>query len=166
MSITARQAAEHAGLWKADRGQAPHYSWAWQTATGWTCIACPLDDCDWHHDDPVGQPSAPESLEAKIREHLESHDLVDFLRSLQAARDGSVAVRESNNRAWDVVNLHRLRAIKRGEHPTSDPVAQMLSAALVGTAEHDDVREELTGLSDGVAGAQGIASVRLSDRTL
>ncbi|MCX4885900.1 hypothetical protein [Streptomyces sp. NBC_00847] len=158
MTITERQAAEHAGLWKADRGQAPHYSAAF-TGGGWTCIACPLDDCDWHHDDPVARPTAPEVLEQMVREHLAGHDLTDFLRSLQAARDSVVAVRESNNRAWDVVSLHRLKAIHRGEHPTTDPVAQMLSAALVGTPEHEDVRRQVTELSDGVAGAQGIASV-------
>ncbi|MEW2402167.1 hypothetical protein [Streptomyces sp. NPDC046862] len=165
MTISERQAAEHAGLWKADRGQAPHYTAKGFLGTGWTCIACPLDGCDWHHDDPVDRPTAPEELEAMVREHLEGHSAVDFLRSLQAARDAIVATRESNNRAWDVVNLHRLRAIKRGEHPTMDPVAQMLSAALVGTAEHDDVRRELTETSEGVAGAQGIASVPAAERT-
>ncbi len=49
-----RTAAEHAGHWKADNSQAPHYSTghtAW-----WTCLACPLDDCDWHHDDPHDNP--------------------------------------------------------------------------------------------------------------
>ncbi|MCF1592393.1 hypothetical protein [Streptomyces muensis] len=152
-----RRAAEHAGLWKADRGKPPHYSRALFGA-GWTCFACPLDDCDWHHDEPVSQPSDPAELETRVREHLESHDLVDFLRSLQTARETTEAVRESSDRAWDVVSLHRLRAVHRGEHPTTDPVAQMLSAALVGTAEHEDVRRELTALSEGVAGAQNIAS--------
>lgn len=165
MSISERQAAEHAGLWKADRGQAPHYGGRGGLVSGgWTCIACPLDDCDWHTDDPVSMPMDPALIEAAVREHLESHDLVDFLRSLQAARDASVAVRESNNRAWDVVSLHRLRAIQRGEHPTADPVAQMLSAALVGSQEHEDVRREVTELSQGVAGAEGIASVPAADR--
>ncbi|MFJ4473264.1 hypothetical protein ACIP2X_38020 [Streptomyces sp. NPDC089424] len=164
MSSTERQAAEHAGLWKADRGKAPHYTAKGFLSTGWTCFSCPLDDCDWHHDDDVSRPSAPAVLDGLMREHLASHDLVDFLRSLQAARDGIVAVRESNNRAWDVVSLHRLRAVRRGQHPTSDPVAQMLSAALVGTVEHDEVRRELTELSEGVAGAQGIASVPASAR--
>ncbi|WP_333745708.1 hypothetical protein [Streptomyces sp. IBSBF 2950] len=152
-----RRAAEHAGLWKAARGRAPHYSQALFSA-GWACTACPLDDCGWHHDEPVTHPSDPAELETKVREHLESHALVDFLRSLQAAREATAAVRESSDRAWDVVSLHRLRAIHRGEHPTTDPVAQMLSAALVGTAEHEEVRRELTALSEGVAGAQNIAS--------
>ncbi|QKV98221.1 hypothetical protein HUT19_41615 (plasmid) [Streptomyces sp. NA02950] len=156
-ATAALQAAEHAGRWKADRGRAPHYSRALFSA-GWTCVACPLDDCDWHHDDPVTHPSDPAELETRVREHLQSHDLVDFLRSLQTAREATEAVRESSDRAWDVVSLHRLRAIHRGEHPTTDPVAQMLSAALVGTAEHEDVRRELTALSEGVAGAQNIAS--------
>lgn len=165
MSISERQAAEHAGLWKADSGRAPHYGGrAGLTAGGWTCIACPLDDCDWHTDDPVSTPMDPDLIEAAVHQHLSSHDLVDFLRSLQTARDASVAVRESNNRAWDVVALHRLRAIKRGEHPTADPVAQMLSAALVGTPEHEDVRREVTQLSEGVAGAQGIASVPVAEK--
>lgn len=163
MTITERQAAEHAGLWKADRGQAPHYSKAF-TGAGWTCVACPLGNCDWHHDDPVERPSEPEAIEQMVRKHLESHDVVDFLRSLQVARDSVVAVRESNNRAWDVVSLHRLRAIKRGEHPTSDPLAQMLSAALVGSAEHENVRREVTEMSEGVAGAQDIASVPAVER--
>lgn len=165
MSITEKQAAEHAasaGMWKADRGKAPHYTAKGFLSTGWTCIACPLDGCDWHHDDPIDRPTQPEVLEATVRGHLEGHDLVDFLRSLQAARDGIVAVRESNNRAWDVVNLHRLQAVHRGEHPTSSPVAQMLSAALVGTEEHDDVRRKVTELSEGVAGAQNIASVPIA----
>ncbi|MFD7855252.1 hypothetical protein ACFV6B_13330 [Streptomyces microflavus] len=161
--IDERRAAEHAGLWKADLGQAPHYTRAF-TGGGWTCIACPLDDCEWHHDDPVSQPSAPEVLESLVREHLASHSVVDFLASLQRARNDSTALRESNNRAWDVVSLHRLRAIHRGNHPTSDPVAQMLSAALVGTTEHEDVRAELTQLSEGVVGAQNIASVSVADR--
>lgn len=165
MTITKRQAAEHAGLWKADRGQAPHYTLTQPDTGGWTCIACPLDDCDWHHDDPVARPSAPDVLEQMVREHLEDHDLVDFLQTIQAARDAIVAVRESNNRAWDIVSLHRLKAIKRGEHPTDSPVAQMLSAALVGTPEHDHIREQLARLSEGVAGAQGIASVPAADRT-
>ena len=164
MSTTEKQAAEHAGRWKADGGQAPHYTAKGFLSTGWTCIACPLDDCDWHHDDPTGRPSPPEKLETMVREHLEGHDLVDFLRSLQRARQSAVAVRESNDRAWDVVNLHRLKAVHRGEHPTTDPVAQMLSAALVGTAEHEDVRREVTELSEGVAGAQGIASVPAEER--
>jgi hypothetical protein len=164
MSFTARQAAVHAGWWKADGGQAPHYTAKGFLSTGWTCIACPLDDCDWHHDDPTVSPAEPTTLEALVREHLASHDVADFLHSLQHAREGSVAVRESNNRAWDVVNLHRLQAIERGDHPTSDPVAQMLSAALVGTKEHEDVRRALTELSEGVAGAQGIASVPAADR--
>jgi hypothetical protein len=160
MSITERQAAEHAGLWKADRGRAPHYGGrAGIEAGGWTCIACPLDDCEWHHDDPITRPTAPEQLDAIVREHLQGHDLVDFLTTIQTARNAVVSVRESNDRAWDVVSLHRLRAIHRGEHPTTDPVAQMLSAALVGTAEHEDVRREVTELSKGVAGAEGIASV-------
>ena len=165
MSISEQQAAEHAGLWKADRGKAPHYGGrAGIEAGGWTCIACPLDDCEWHHDDPVTRPSPTGVLDQLVREHLASHDLVDFLTTIQTARDAVVAVRESNNRAWDVVNLHRLKAIHRGEHPTTDPVAQMLSAALVGTAEHEDVRREVTELSEGVAGAQGIASVPAADR--
>ena len=152
-----RRAAECAGLWKAARGKPPHYSRALFSA-GWTCIACPLDDCDWHHDAPVSHPGDPAELETMVREHLAGHDALDFLRSLQRAREETVAVRESSDRAWDVVNLHRLRAIHRGEHPTTDPVAQMLSAALVGTAEHEEVRSELTELSEGVAGAQNIAS--------
>jgi hypothetical protein len=98
------RAAAHAGLWKADHGQAPHYSHA--ALEFWACYACPLDDCDWHLDDDVTRPTTPASLETKILEHLADHDMVDVLRSLQAARDASVAVRESNNRAWDVVNLH------------------------------------------------------------
>jgi hypothetical protein len=40
----------------------------------------------------------------------------------------------------------------------------MLSAALVGTAEHEDVRAEVTRLSEEVAGAQNIASVPASER--
>ncbi|MCZ0983923.1 hypothetical protein O1L60_44985 [Streptomyces diastatochromogenes] len=160
--VNALRAAAHAGLWKADLGQAPHYS---RTALElWPCYACPLDDCDWHHDDDTARPSAPALLEAKVLEHLAGHDVVDVLRSLQAARDASVAVRESNNRAWDVVNLHRLRSVHRGEHAYSDPVGQMLSAALVGTAEHEDVRRELTELSEGVAGAQNITSVPVAER--
>jgi hypothetical protein len=162
-SVDERRAAEHAGLWKADLGQAPHYTRAF-TNSGWTCIACPLDGCGWHHDDPVTQPSAPDVLEAKVREHLESHGVVDFLASLQKARDNSTALRESNNRAWDVVSLHRLRAVHQGAHPTSDPTAQMLSAALVGTPEHEDVRAEVTRLSEGVAGAQNIASTPAAER--
>ena len=161
-TVTERRAAEHAGLWKADRGQAPHYTR--HTAPGWTCLACPLDGCEWHHDDPVSHPAAAEILEAKVREHLETHSVLDFVHSLQAARDSVVAVRESNNRAWDVVNLHRLRALHRGEAARTDPFAQMLSAALVGTSEHDDVRVELTRLSEGVVGAQNIASVPVEDR--
>ncbi|WP_190155865.1 hypothetical protein [Streptomyces litmocidini] len=35
------------------------------------------------------------------------------------------------------------RAAERGEHPCSDPVAQMLSAALVCTQEHQAVRDRL-----------------------
>lgn len=161
--ISERRAAEHAGLWKADLGQAPHYTRAF-AGGGWTCIACPLDDCDWHHDDPVAQPSAQEVLETKVREHLETHSVVDFLSSLQSARDNSTALRESNNRAWDLVSLHRLRAVHQGAHPASDPTAQMLSAALVGSAEHEDVRAEVTRLSEGVAGAQNIASVPVAER--
>ncbi|MFK0288330.1 hypothetical protein ACIQVL_48840 [Streptomyces sp. NPDC090499] len=167
MNITEKQAADHAalaGMWKADRGKAPHYTAKGFLSAGWTCIACPLDDCDWHHDDPTGRPAAPEALEAKVREHLAGHDLVDFLRSLQAARDSIVAVRESNNRAWDIVNLHRLQAVHRGEHPASDPFAQMLSAALVGTAEHEDVRRQVTELSEDVVGAHNIASVPAAER--
>lgn len=164
MSITERQAAEEAGRWKADRGQAPHYTPKGFLSTGWTCLACPLDGCEWHHDDSAGRPAAPEALDALVREHLATHDVVDFLRSLQNARDGAVAVQESNNRAWDVVSLHRLQAVHRGEHPTTDPVAQMLSAALVGTPEHDGVRRQLAELGEGVAGAQGIASVPASER--
>jgi hypothetical protein len=152
-----RRAAEHAGLWKATLGKPPHYSRALFSA-GWTCFACPLDNCEWHHDEPVSHPSDPAELETRVREHLESHALADFLSSLQTARDVTTAVQQSSDRAWDVVSLHRLRAIHRGEHPTTDPVAQMLSAALVGTAEHEDVRRELTALSEGVAGAQNIAS--------
>ncbi|MDK0525027.1 hypothetical protein [Streptomyces sp. ML-6] len=144
-ATTALQAAEHAGRWKADHGQAPHYTRA--VLGEWTCLACPLGDCDWHHDNPAAQPSDPALLEGKVREHLADHDVVDVVRSLQAARDASVAVRESNDRAWDAVNLHRLRAVHRGEHAYSDPVGQMLSAALVGTAEHEDVRREVTELS-------------------
>ncbi|MDP5310360.1 hypothetical protein [Streptomyces poriferorum] len=162
-SIDERRAAEHAGLWKADLGQAPHYTPAF-TGGGWTCIACPLDNCDWHHDDPVTQPSAHGIVEAKLQEHLKTHAMVDFLSSLQHARDSSTALRESNNRAWDVVSLHRLRAVHQGEHPSGDPIAQMLSAALVGTAEHEDVRAEVTRLSVDVAGARNIASVPVAER--
>ncbi|MET7912037.1 hypothetical protein ABZS98_27980 [Streptomyces avermitilis] len=157
----ALQAARHAGLRKADHGQAPHYSRG--ALDRWPCYACPLDDCDWHHDDDAARPSDPALLEAKVLEHLADHNIVDALRSLQAARDGSVAVRESNNRAWDVVNLHRLRAVHRGEHAYSDPVGQMLSAALVGTAEHNDVGRELMALSEGVAGARDITSVPVAE---
>lgn len=164
MSSSEKQAAEHAGLWKADRGQAPHYTRTQPEVGGWTCIACPLDGCDWHHDDPTARPSTPEVLEQMVREHLEGHDLADFLTTIQTARDGIVAVRESNNRAWDVVSLFRLRAVHEGKHPTADPVAQMLSAALVGAPEHEDVRREVTQLSQGVAGAQGIASVPAAER--
>ncbi|MFB7649420.1 hypothetical protein ACFC0S_15815 [Streptomyces sp. NPDC056084] len=152
-----RRAAEHAGLWKADRGQAPHYSRA-PFSLGWTCIACPLDDCDWHHDDDVARSADTAELDAKVREHLQTHQLEDFLRALQTAREATAQLNKANDRAWDVVNLHRLRAVHRGEHPYSDPFAQMLSAALVGAAEHEEVRKELTELSQGVAGAQGIAS--------
>ncbi|MEV0641493.1 hypothetical protein AB0I77_42535 [Streptomyces sp. NPDC050619] len=106
-ATTALQAAKHAGWWKADHGQAPHYSRA--ALDLWPCFACPLDDCDWHHDDDTSRPSDPALLEAKVLKHLAGHDVVDVLRSLQATRDATVAVRESNNRAWDVVNLHRVR---------------------------------------------------------
>ncbi|MFF3505546.1 hypothetical protein [Streptomyces sp. NPDC003247] len=80
-----------------------------------------------------------------------------MLHSLQAARDASVAVRASKNRAWDAVNLHRMRAVRCGEHTHSNPVGQMLSAALVGTAEHDYVRRELTELSEGRMPAEPVA---------
>lgn len=167
MNITAKQAAEYAGQWKANSGQAPHYTAKGFLSTGeWTCYACPLDGCDWHYDDPTDRKSKPEAvedaIELEVSSHLDEHDVWDFLYALQKARDNIVAVREANNRAWDVVNLRRLKAIHRGEHPTTDPVAQMLSAALVGTPEHEDVRRELTELSEGVAGAQNIASTPIA----
>ncbi|WP_225636730.1 hypothetical protein [Streptomyces solaniscabiei] len=64
--LSARQTAEQAGRWKADHGQAPHYSRA--SLALWSCYACPLDDCDWHHDDDAARPSAPALLEAKVLE--------------------------------------------------------------------------------------------------
>lgn len=141
------EAAEHAGRWKADRGRAPHY------ATGhrqwWRCLACPLDGCEWHHDDRHDAPTAPDAVESLIREHVAGHDLADVLTSLAAARDATEAVRASSDRAWEVVQLHRLRAVQRGEGPYSDPVAQMLSAALVGAEEHQAVRDRLTELHRG-----------------
>lgn len=170
MNITAKQAAEHAGRWKANAGQAPHYTAKGFLSTGeWTCYACPLDGCDWHYDDPTDRPdraSHPEAIadaiELEVSAHIDEHDVWEVVCALQKARDNITAVREANNRAWDVVSLHRLRAIHRGEHSTSDPLAQMLSAALVGTPEHEDVRQEVTALSKGVAGAEGIASVPAS----
>ncbi|MFE9793521.1 hypothetical protein ACFYRL_17485 [Streptomyces goshikiensis] len=135
------EAAEHAGRWKAERGQAPHY------ATGhvqwWTCLACPLDGCDWHHDDRHDAPAAPAVLEALVREHVARHDLADVLASLATARDATAAVNASNDRAWDVVRLRRQQAAERGEHAYSDEVAQQLSSALVGSEEHQAVRDQL-----------------------
>ncbi|WP_093893309.1 hypothetical protein [Streptomyces sp. Ncost-T10-10d] len=55
----------------------------------------------------------------------------------------TAAVRASSMRAWEVVQLCRQQAIERGEHPYSDPVVQMLSAALVGAEEHQAVRDQL-----------------------
>ncbi|KOU99090.1 hypothetical protein [Streptomyces sp. XY533] len=140
-------AAEHAGRWKAERGRAPHY------ATGhtqwWTCLACPLDGCEWHHDDPHAAPGEAAVLEAVVREHVAGHDLVDVLASLTAARDATDAVRASSDRAWEVVQLRRQQAIERGEHPYSDPVAQMLSAALVDAECHQAVRDQLGDIGRG-----------------
>lgn len=133
--------AEHAGRWKAERGRAPHY------ATGhtewWTCLACPLDGCEWHHDDRHDDPSTPAALEDLLREHVTGHDLVDVLASLVVARDATAAVNASNDRAWDVVRLRRQQAAARGEDPYGDPVSRMLSAALVGAEEHQAVRDQL-----------------------
>lgn len=137
-------AAEHAGRWKAERGQAPHYSRAYREL--WTCLACPLDGCEWHHDEPHDAVPAPDTVEALVRAHVATHDLVDVLASLTAARDATAAVKASADRAWDVVQLRRLQAVQRGEGPYTDPVAQTLSAALVGTDEHQAVRDELAAL--------------------
>ncbi|MEV6679448.1 hypothetical protein AB0N09_21725 [Streptomyces erythrochromogenes] len=136
-----RTAAEHAGRWKAGRGQAPHYASGHEQ--WWTCLACPLDGCEWHHDDRHDAPAAPTALEALVREHVASHPLSDVLASLTAARDAMAAVNASNDRAWDVVRLRRQQAAERGEHPHSDPVAQQLSAALVGHEDHQAVRDLL-----------------------
>lgn len=159
-----KRAAEHAGLWKADNGQAPHYSRS-VIALGWTCWACPLDECDWHHDVRVGDDGDPVVLEAMFRTHLTEHDVADFLRALVAARESNVAVRESNNRAWDVVQLHRLRACHRGENPYADPVAQMLSGAMAGAAEHEEVRAEVNRLGESLPGSRNSASVPYAERT-
>lgn len=109
-------AAEHAGRWKAERGRAPHY------ATGheqwWTCLACPLDGCEWHHDDRHDAPSAPAVLEALVREHVAGHDVADVLASLTAARDATAAVNASNDRAWDVVRLRRQEAAEQASTRT------------------------------------------------
>jgi hypothetical protein len=160
---TERQAAEHAARWKADSGKAPHYSRAF-LAAGWTCYACPLTGCDWHHDDRVDRPSDPAAVDALAREHLASHDVADWVRALQEARDGAVASRESNNRAWDVVQLHRLRACHRGEDPYSDPVQDVLAAALIGSEDHEKVRAEINRLGETVAGARDSASVPIAQR--
>ncbi|HET6857187.1 MAG TPA: hypothetical protein VFH94_08845 [Streptomyces sp.] len=143
-TATFTAAADHAGRWKAGCGRAPHFSGAHREWS--TCLACPLDGCSWHHDEPHGAVPAPDVVEALVREHVAAHDLADVLASLLTARDATAAVRASNDRAWDVVQLHRLRAVQRGEGPHTDPVAQMLSAALVGTDEHQAVREELDAL--------------------
>ncbi|MEU6211841.1 hypothetical protein ABZ891_18285 [Streptomyces sp. NPDC047023] len=82
-------------------------------------------------------------LEALVREHVGGHDLVDVLACLTAAREATAAVNASNDRAWDIVRLRRLQAAERGELPYSDPMAQMLSAALVGHEEHRIVRDQL-----------------------
>lgn len=160
--VNEKRAAEHAALWKADHGQAPHYSRSF-AGLGWTCWACPLDDCDWHHDEPVQGPTTAGTVDALVREHLGSHDVADFLQSLQRARESNVAVRESNNRAWDVVQVHRLRTAQRGEHPSTDPVAQMLSAALVGSNEHEVVRDEIRAL-EGDTHHPSSASVPVAER--
>ncbi|MFD9517677.1 hypothetical protein [Streptomyces sp. NPDC059979] len=136
-----RTAAEHAGRWKADRGRPPHYAVSYRE--WWTCLACPLDGCDWHHDDRHDSPSAPAVLEALVREHVAGHDLVDVLAAITAARDATAAVDASNDRAWDVVKLRRLQAAERGEDPYGDPVSRILSAALVGSEEHQAVRDLL-----------------------
>ncbi|MCX4525257.1 hypothetical protein OG982_06060 [Streptomyces sp. NBC_01551] len=136
-----RAAAEHAGRWKASRGQAPHYASGHER--WWTCLACPLDGCEWHHDDRHDAPAAPAVLEALVREHVAGHPLGDVLASLTAARDATGAVNASNDRAWDVVRLRRQQAAERGEHPYSDPVAQQLSAALVGHEDHQALRDLL-----------------------
>lgn len=44
---------------------------------------------------------------------------------------------QQSDRAWDLVKLWRLEAVKRGEDPYSDPKGQALSAALVGI-EHQE----------------------------
>lgn len=139
-------AAEHAGRWKAGCGKAPHYTARGFLTTGWSCLACPVDGCEWHHDVREDAPPAPASLEALVREHVAGHDVLDVLASLTAARKATAAVREATDRAWDVVQLHRLRAIQRGEPTYADPVAQMLSAALVCSDDHQAVRDEIATL--------------------
>ncbi len=88
-------------------------------------------------------PSAPVALEILVREHVAGHDLANVLASLTAARDATAAVGASADRAWDIVRLRRQQAAERGEQPYSDPVAQTLSAALVGTEEYQAVRDRL-----------------------
>ncbi|MGP3685229.1 hypothetical protein ACTVZO_11040 [Streptomyces sp. IBSNAI002] len=139
--IGSRTAAEHAGRWKAERGQAPHYSTG--HAQWWTCLACPLDGCEWHHDDRHDAPADPTALETLVHEHVAGYDLAEVLASLTAARDATAAVNASNDRAWDVVRLRRQEAAARGEDPYGDPLSRMVSAALVGSEEHQAVRAAL-----------------------
>lgn len=46
-------------------------------------IACPL--CDWKHNFPRFKHSFAET-EAMLRAHLESHDVLEWLKSLQKAK--------------------------------------------------------------------------------
>lgn len=74
-------------------------------------------------------------------------------------------LKAANDRAWDVVQLVRFRAIACAEDPYGDPVGQLMSAALIGVPSHEEVRAELRELepkvqrriygplADGAAGA-------------
>lgn len=59
-------------------------------------------------------------------------------------------LKAANDRAWDVVQLLRYRAMGRGDSPYSDPIGQLLSAALVGDPTHEEVRAEVRDLTSQV----------------
>ncbi|MGW0611993.1 hypothetical protein [Streptomyces sp. NPDC002788] len=73
-------------------------------------------------------------------EHVAGHDLVEVLASLTAARDATAAVRAARDRAWDVVQLHRLRADVRRTGRT-DAVRRPR-----GSDVHQAVRDEVAAL--------------------
>lgn len=110
-----------------------------------TRYGCPLPDCEWSRDIPAS--AGPMGAEVAMREHADSHSVLEYLRALAAARAETTAL-ETERDQYRSASRHFAFRIRHTAHvwattlPETIPTAEVVSA-LSGIASHFPDRPHL-----------------------